>query len=64
MMWEYCSIKNWGYMIYPFSGDDGVTFTLTVDDIKNPSVITMTDNAEKANVITLQKEEILDPFDK
>ena len=51
-------------MIYPFSGDDGVTFTLTVDDIKNPSVITMTDNAEKANVITLQKEEILDPFDK
>lgn len=55
---------GWSYMIYPFSGDDGVTFTLTVDDIKNPSVITMTDNAEKANVITLQKEEILDPFDK
>ncbi len=54
---------DWDYMIYPFSkGTAGITFTLTTDDEKNPSVITMTDNSNKKNVIKLSKNEILDPI--
>lgn len=54
---------GWNYMIYPFSkGTTGITFTLTADNEKNPSIITMTDNANKTNVIKLFKEEILDTF--
>lgn len=54
---------GWNYMIYPFSkGTTGITFTLTADDEKNPSIITMTDNSNKTNVIKLFKEEILDTF--
>ena len=54
---------DWADMIYPFSkGTAGATFTLTADDEKNPSIITMTDNANKKNVIKVFKDEILDPF--
>lgn len=54
---------DWDYMIYPFSkGTAGLTFTLTADDEKNPTVLTMTDNSNSLNVINLYKEEILDPF--
>lgn len=54
---------DWDYMIYPFSkGTTGLTFTLTADDEKNPSIITMTDNSNNKNVIKVFKDEILDPF--
>lgn len=53
---------GWNLMIEPFSKGAGVTFTLTADDEKNPSVITMTDTSNKKNVIKVFKEEILDPF--
>lgn len=50
-------------MIYPFSkGTTGVTFNLSADDEKNPSVITMTDTSNSSNVIKVFKEMISDPF--
>lgn len=61
---DFYNNLSWNNMIYPFSkGTTGITFTLTTDDEKNPSIITMTDNSNKLNVIKLSKEEILDPFD-
>lgn len=50
-------------MIHPNTKDTtGLTFTLTADDEKNPSIITMTDNSNNKNVIKVFKDEILDPF--
>lgn len=55
---------GWNLMIYPFSkGTTGVTFNLSADDEKNPSVITMTDTSDPSNVIKVFKEAISDPFD-
>lgn len=60
---DFYSNLGWNLMIYPFSkGTTGAIFTLIADDEKNPSVITMTDNADKSNVIKVYKNEILDPF--
>ena len=54
---------GWNLMIYPFSkGTTGVTFNLSADDEKNPSVITMTDTSNSSNVIKVFKEVISDPF--
>lgn len=52
---------NWIYILYPFNSK---TFTLSADNDENPTVLTLTDEATPANVITLSKEMITDPLNK
>lgn len=60
---DFYQNMNFNRIIYPFSGgSSGKTFTLTADDINNPTVITMTDDSTPTNTIRLSKNEILNPL--
>lgn len=49
----------WSYITSPFSDK---TFTISVDDVKNPGVMTLTEKGNPSNVITLTTAEKTDPF--
>ena len=44
------------YFLYPFCGASGRSFTLSCDNIQNPTVIILTDVTDSSNVITLTKK--------
>lgn len=51
------------YALVPFGYSAPVTFTLTSDDNRNPTYITLTDDANPDNQITLSRGLIFNPFD-
>ena len=50
----------WSYIAAPFAGK---SFSIAVDNVKNPTVMTLTDEDNPSNVITLTTEEKTYPFD-
>jgi len=62
-VWYYQN-AGFNYGIQPFGSSAGRTFTLTTDDLNNPSYITLTDMSNPNNVITLTAAEVSWPFDK
>lgn len=59
----YHNNANFAYALFPFGYSSPRTFTLTADDNKNPTVITMTEVGNERNTITLFAEQIAYPFD-
>ncbi len=51
----YYNAGYFQYFLNPFCGAAGRTFTLSTDNVKNPSVIILTDTSLPTNVITLTK---------
>lgn len=60
----YHNNANFSYALVPFGYSSPRTFTLTADDNKNPTQITLTEVNNPTNTITLFAEEIAYPFDK
>ena len=52
------------YMLIPFGYNSPVTFTLTTDNVKEPTYILLTDNSNPDNWMKLHKEQIVFPFDR
>lgn len=50
------------YLLNPFGYSAARTFTLTADDLVNPTYITLTENANTNNAITLSKAMVVDVF--
>ena len=50
--------------LVPFGYSSARLFTLTTDDIKNPSYITLTEDANPTNSMTLFAAQISFPLDK
>ena len=50
------------YALFPFGYGNARLFTITTDDVKNPSYITLTEDADPRNQITLVSDVVLYPF--
>lgn len=50
-------------MLIPFGYDTERTFTITVDRPAMPTVLTLTEDGNPTNVITLTTKRVIDPFD-
>ncbi|MBQ8421645.1 MAG: DUF4302 domain-containing protein [Bacteroidales bacterium] len=61
-VWYYNN-ANFAYALFPFGYSTPRTFKLTADDVKNPTMITMTEIGNEVNTITLFAEQIAYPFD-
>jgi hypothetical protein len=61
-MWYYSNAK-FNSLINPLGTSTVRTFTLTADDLKRPTWIKLTDNANANNTITLYKSGIAWPYD-
>lgn len=59
----YHNNANFAYALFPFGYSSPRKFTLTADDDKNPTTITMTEVGNEINTITLFAEQIAYPFD-
>ena len=62
-VWYY-SNAAFSYLINPVGTSTGKTFTLTTDDIKNPSWIKLTDNSNANNSMVLYNSPVYWPYDK
>ncbi|MDP4203330.1 MAG: DUF4302 domain-containing protein [Bacteroidota bacterium] len=62
-VWYYSNAK-FNYLINPLGTSTVRTFTLTTDDMKHPTWIKLTDNANANNTITLYKSGVAWPYDK
>lgn len=60
-VWYHNNAK-FSYALFPFGYSSARTFTLTADDNKNPTQITMTEVNNSRNTITLFAEQIAYPF--
>ena len=58
----YHNNANFAYALFPFGYSSARTFTLTADDNKNPTQITMTEVGNAKNTITLFAAQIAYPF--
>jgi hypothetical protein len=58
----YHNNANFAYALYPFGYSSAKTFTLTADDEKKPTQITMTEVGNEVNTITLFAAQIAYPF--
>ena len=58
----YHNNANFAYALFPFGYSSPRTFTLTADDNKSPSYITMTEVGNTRNTITLFAAQIAYPF--
>lgn len=55
---------NYSVATVPFgTKEQPRTFTLSADNLKSPTYITLTDEKEPTNVITLLKKQVVNPFD-
>ncbi|MFV0291381.1 MAG: DUF4302 domain-containing protein [Mangrovibacterium sp.] len=62
--WYYNQAETGVYrMLIPFGYKEPRTFTLTVDRPSKPTYITLTEDANPTNVITLSAERVNNPFD-
>lgn len=61
-MWYYNNAK-FGTLISPVGAPAGRTFTLSADDIKRPTWIKLTDNANPNNTMVLYKNQVYWPYD-
>lgn len=59
----YHNNANFAYALFPFGYSSARTFTLTTDDIKSPSYITLTEDGNPDNQMTLYAAQIANPFD-
>ncbi len=59
----YHNNANFAYALFPFGYRTARTFTLTTDDVKSPSYITLTEDGNPDNVITLSASQIVYPFE-
>ena len=60
----YDSKGNYSVATVPFGTEEQPrTFTLSADNLKSPTYITLTDEKEPTNVITLLKKQVVNPFD-
>ena len=59
----YHNNANFAYALFPFGYRTARTFTLTTDDVKSPSYITLTEDGNPDNVITLSASQIAYPFE-
>ena len=59
----YHNNANFAYALFPFGYSTARTFTLTTDDEKFPSYITLTEDGNPDNVITLFASQIVYPFE-
>ena len=50
-------------MLQVLSRQDPKTFTLTTDDVKNPTWIKLADEADPNNTIILESTPVIFPFD-
>ncbi|GAT62350.1 DUF4302 domain-containing protein [Paludibacter jiangxiensis] len=62
-VWYYSNAK-FNYLINPLGTSTVRTFTLTTDDLKQPTWIKLTDNANANNTIILYKNTVAWPYDK
>lgn len=63
-IWYYNNAKL-GYLIVPLHGDDNnKTFTLSTDNIKDPTWILLTDDSNPDNTIKLNANQVVFPFYK
>ena len=58
----YHNNAGFNYLLNPFGYSAARVFTLTCDDLANPTYITLTEDANPKNSITLFKEQIIYPF--
>lgn len=58
----YHNNAGFNYLLNPFGYSAARVFTLTCDDLANPTYITLTEDANPANSITLFKAQIFYPF--
>jgi hypothetical protein len=59
----YHNNAGFNYLLNPFGYSSARIFTLTTDNITNPTYITLTEDANANNAITLYKTPIYYPFD-
>ncbi len=59
----YYNNLGYNYVVSIVGPSAGKTYTLTTDDLAAPTYITLTDNANPANVMTLSKAVVNYPFD-
>ena len=59
----YFSNANYNYVIGALTGAKGFSYTLTADDLKNPTWIKMQQIDDPEMYFTVYKEQIASPFD-
>lgn len=59
----YHNNANFAYALFPFGYSSSRTFTLATDNLKAPSYITLTEDSNPENKITLSATQVIFPFD-